>query len=321
MNRFFTFISVVLINCFLFSCTKDIEIDIPIPKKKFVVYSTIVPFSLPRPKDLNLKLHSSSYIFDTVYPEINDALVLFYENDILKDTLKYSDKSEAYIISVDIGSYPEEGYKYSIKISKTGFSEVVASTVIPTKIEIDSVFVTPIVFLDDTKSAFSEISVTFTDNGAEKNYYELAVSNITFDYDNDDSFYRLSSNDNIITSESYYPSLLSLELKKPKKLLFNDETINGQTYTLHVYYCPPQIESDHRYINYHYLSIHLRNVTEEYYEFGKTMIQNMYSKEEDFLYGMSEPINVSSNISNGYGLFSGFNHDIVSLLIDSVLIY
>ena len=304
----------------LFSCTKEIEIKIPENQHKLVVYSTIVPLTFPKPKDLGIVLQSSKHIFDTTTSIIDDAQVLYYENMILKDTLKYVDSINTYVISESMSDYPIAGNTYSIKIIKEGYDTVTASTTIPSKVNITDTVITPIAYFDETGSVFSEIAITFTDPANETNYYELAVSDIAFSYNTPSDFYELSTNDKIITSESYYPSLMRFDVNKPKYLLFTDKEINGKEHTLNVYYTPPQRESDKRYISAHYISIHLRNVTEEYYRFKTTMIQQLYSRQEDILYGMGEPLNVKSNIKNGYGLFAGFNNDIVSLHINEQVI-
>ena len=313
------FVTIIL---FLFSCTKEIEIKIPKEKHKLVVYSTIVPLTFPYPKDLGIKLQSSKHIFDTTTSIINDAQVLYYENNILKDTLKYIDSINTYVISKSMNDYPIVNNSYSIKIIKSGFDTITANTTIPSKVKITDTVITPIAYFDETGSVFSEIAITFTDPINETNFYEVAVSNIAFNYDNPYDFYELSTNDNIITSESYYPSLMRFDVDKPKYLLFTDKEINGKEHTLNIYYTPPRNlhENGSEYISNHYISIHLRNVTKEYYEFKTTMIQHLYSKQEDILYGMGEPLNVKSNIKNGYGLFAGFNNDIVSLHIDEQII-
>ncbi|MCD6112151.1 MAG: DUF4249 family protein, partial [Bacteroidales bacterium] len=234
--------------------------------------------------------------------------------------LRYVDSLNTYIISNSMSDYPIAGKKYSIQILEDGYKTLTSNTIIPSKVNITDTVITPIAYFDETGSVFSEIAVTFTDPENEINYYELAVSDIAFSYDNADNFYELSTNDNIITSESYYPSLIRFDVDKPKYLLFTDKEINGMKHTLNVYYTPPQREDDNRYISNHYISIHLRNVTEDYYKFKTSMIQHLYSKKEDILYGMGEPLNVISNIENGYGLFAGFNNDIVSLHIKEQII-
>ncbi len=115
--------------------------------------------------------------------------------------------------------------------------------------------------------------------------------------------------------------MIHFDAREPRFLLFNDKLINGKEHTLQIYYTPPQrYEDGNRYISKHYISIHLRNVTEDYYKFKTSMLQHLYNNEENILYGMGEPINAQSNINNGYGLFAGFNNDIVSFLIPEQII-
>ncbi|MCD6111939.1 MAG: DUF4249 family protein [Bacteroidales bacterium] len=87
MNKIY----IIVFTLILISCTKEIEINIPEEKHKLVAYSTIVPFTFPNPKPLGLTLQSSLHIFDTSTSIINDAMILYYENDLLKDTLRYVD--------------------------------------------------------------------------------------------------------------------------------------------------------------------------------------------------------------------------------------
>jgi len=313
------FVTIIL---FLFSCTKEIEIEIPKEKHKLVAYSTIVPLTFPYPKALGIKLQSSKHIFDTTASIIDDAQILYYENEVLKDTLKYVDSIGVYVISESMSDYPIKNNSYSIQVIKEGYEIITANTTIPSKVNITDTVITSIAYFDETGSVFSEIAITFTDPVNETNYYEIAVSDIAFTYDNSTNFYELSTNDNIITSESYYPSLMRFDVDKPKYLLFTDKEINGKEHILNVYYKPPRNlhENGSEYISDHYISIHLRNITEEYYKFKTTMIQHLYSKQEDILYGMGEPLNVKSNIKNGYGLFAGFNNDIVSFHFDEQII-
>ena len=46
----------IILVLLLFSCTKEIEINIPENQHKLVVYSTIVPLTFPKPKDLGVVL-------------------------------------------------------------------------------------------------------------------------------------------------------------------------------------------------------------------------------------------------------------------------
>lgn len=301
-------------------CSKEVEIEFPVHEPKLVVYSTISPWILPNPKPLNIFVQQTSQLSDTANYPVNDALVVYLKNNIITDTLECSDIPGMYWISKNMADYPEEGNIYSIKILKPGYEPVTASTTIPSKVAILTAKVIPVAYFDEDGLAYSEVSITFEDPANEVNYYELAISNISFKYDNQTDFYKLSTTNQIITSESYYPSLLRFDLKKPEYLLFNDKKINNSRYTLSVSYMAPQTVSEKRTISAHYITVHLRNVTEEYYRFKTTMIQHLYGNQEDFLYGMGEPLNVVSNVSNGYGLFAGFNADMVSLRIEEQVI-
>ena len=298
------------------SCTKEIEIEIPPEKPKMVLYSTMVPFTLPRPKPLSLSIKSTKHIYDSSIAFIQNADVYLYKDDQILDTLLYVDSLKTYPISI----FPTTGDVFSIIVQKEGFETVSAKCDIPSKVLITDTLIMPIAYYDETGSVFSQVSISFIDPLNEINYYEIALSDIAFSYDEPENFYELSSNNNIITSESYYPSLINFDMKKPKHLLFNDETINGKSCNLNVFYTPPQTESDHRYISNHYITIHLRSVTKDYYKYKTTMIQQLNNREEDILYGMGEPLNVISNVKNGYGLFSGFNNDMVTMHINKQII-
>jgi len=233
----------------------------------------------------------------------------------LKDTLQYIPEKESYLITKTINDFPVAGNTYSIQIQKSGYEAVSASTSIPSKIKITDAVVTPVAYFDENGLVHSEIAITFEDPVEEMNYYEVAVSDKTpYDY------FELTTNDALITSESYYPTIMQFDVRKPKFLLFCDKAISGKKYTLRLYYGPPQRDNGQLYIAFHYISIYLRNVTEDYYKYRTTKIQHLNSKKEDILYGTGEPINVISNINNGYGLFAGYNTDIVSFRLDSLIV-
>lgn len=312
---------IILLLLITISCTKEIVIDIPAQKPSLVVYSTLVPFSYSNThRQLQLSLQSSLHIFDTTPQRISDALVLYFENKVLKDTLEYSDQSQTYMVTKKIPDFPVAGNHYSILIKKDGYESISAETVIPRQVKIKDVVVTPVAYFDEDGWVHSEIAMTFEDPADEINFYEVALTDIAFSEDNPDSFYELTTNDKLVTGESYYPSLMQFDVRKPKYLLFSDAAINGKSHTLLMYYSPPQGINDQLFIKFHYISVQLRNVTEEYFKYKTTLIQHLNSKKEDILYGTGEPVNTISNIKNGYGLFAGYNADILSKRLDSLIV-
>jgi Domain of unknown function (DUF4249) len=314
MNKFYYLLCVL----FLISCSKEIEITLPEKPHKIVVNSTLVPFTLPYPKALYLDIQSSNPIFEaTKNSTLANAVVLLYSKGSFFDTIHYVDSVKCYPIKQSFN--PIAGDALEVRVVKEGFENVSAITTIPSKVMITDTAITPIAYFDEDGGVFSEIKITFADPGSEVNFYEVAVSMSGYNMDDPLSYYDLTTNDEMITSESYYPSLISFKNDKPRFLLFKDKSINGQVHTLTIFYSPNQGYSGGvHYILDHYISIHLRNVTEEYYTFKTTMIEQMYGKTEDILYGAAEPINVFSNIKNGYGIFAGFNNDISYMHINEV---
>lgn len=302
------------------SCTKEIEIDIPPAKPKLIVYSTFVPFTTPYPKSFSVKVSSSAHIFDTTKYPITDAIVQLYKNNELLDTLQYFSDCDCYTVSGMFYPQAQAGDKYSLKVEREGFETVTASTSIPSKVLITDTLITPIAYINEFNCPISEVQISFTDPIDEINYYELAITEGGINYDDYENYYEISTNATIITSQSYYPDLIRFDVHYPKFLLFSDENINGQPTTLALYYDAPHIFDSIHFIPTHYITIHLRNVTKEYYDFKTSSIQQDYAKREDFLYGMGEPVNVISNIENGFGVFAGFNNDYFTYRVNSLVV-
>jgi hypothetical protein len=262
-----------------------------------------------------VKLWESAPILDTAASvQIQDAEVLWFENGILVDTLSYKDKSNGY--TVPYFYFPEVGKEYSIMISKEGYFPLSASCIVPQKVNIDSLSIIALAGMNDEKSAYSAVTLTFHDPENEENYYDFVIS------DAGERYYRLWTSEQIITQEAYYPSDLALEQKKPKRLLFNDSTFDGKEKTIVLYYEPPQQEDfNKRWISTHFVFVELRSVTKEYYKYFTSVIQNQNSREGDLFYGLGEPLNAYTNVENGYGIFAGYNADGQSIRVDSTTVY
>lgn len=304
--------------CFLLgfvACDTKLEIEMPEPEAKLVMSAVFTPFVLPYPKSINVLLWESAPILDTAaYTQIKGAEVLWFENGSLMDTLWYDDELNGYTFPYYY--FPEVGKEYAIRVSKEGYLPLTASCIIPQKVTIDSLNIIALAGIDENESAYSSVTLTFHDPENEDNYYEIIVS------DTGERYYRLWTSEQIITEEAYYPSDLALELKKPKRLLFNDSTFNGEEKTIVLYYEPPQLLDYYkRWISNHFVIVELRSVTKDYYNYFTSVIQNHNSREGDLFYGLGEPLNAYTNIENGYGIFAGYNVDGQTIRVDSTTVY
>lgn len=298
----------LLLIFILISCTKKISIDLPKKEPKLVINSFFIPFTLPYPESFKVKVSQSSPLLDTsTMNAITDATVIISSDNQI-DTMKYNDSLKYY----DLGfTFPEAGKNYQLKVIKSGFKTVISNDVVPSKVKMTSYEINPIAGTNDCGDIYSEITINFNDPPNEENFYEVEVS--------EDTTFQIFSNDNIITSESYYPSLLSFDAENPEYLLFNDNYINGEKHQLKVFYYPRQYdESDGRYINSQVIFLHFRSVSENYYKYKTSLLQHLYRQQGDILYGTGEPVNVFSNIENGYGIFAGYQEDTETILIKTI---
>jgi len=309
------YISLVLV---LTSCSKDIEIEIPEKEKKLVLYSTIVPFTFPQPKHNGFNISETRQIFDTTKSNVKDAIIFLYIDDVITDTIYYSEEGNNYPMKLE--HYPKPGENFRIEVERVNFPQLIAETSIPSKVSITDCELIPFAFLNEEGRPVSEVSLSFTDPANEINYYEIAISPANFNYENDENFKRLTTNDRIITSESYYPDAIRFDVPNPKFLLFNDSEINGKEHTLKIYYNASFKRSETNYIPHHYITVHFRSVSREYYYFKTSLIKQSYNKREDILYGIGEPVEVYTNIINGFGVFAGFNNDFAHFKIDSIIV-
>ncbi len=298
------------------SCSKEeVEINVPKRKQELVLYSTIVPLNryYGNNKTLGIELTTTRYISDTSKIFINDALIMYFENGNLLDTLFYNDTCNCYPIKYSY-QYPREGNRYSLEVYLNG-DTITTKTYIPSIVEIKDTSLVTASYLDGN-TIYSDVSLTFEDPPGEDNFYEICISDMHKIYEDPSEAYNLTTADNVITSESYYPSLMSFNVDKPKYLLFSDKSIKGKQYTINISYQPPvSLVNDTFLIHSHFATIRLRSVTEDYYKFKTSMLMQHYSKKEDMLYGIGEPLNVFSNINGGMGLFAGFNNHVVAFYI------
>lgn len=300
----------------LFGCNfyeTEVPIDLPAPKPKLVLHSAFTPFDLPAlVKLFSVSVSQNAGVFDTTkMVPIADATVSLFIDGKFDQILKYSSGSGLYWSNF----YPNAGIEYSIKVEKEGFETVTTNGTIPPKVAIKNCELTPFAGLNSDNLAFSQLSVTFDDPADQINYYEIMV----LDYGQEKDKYRLTTNDKIITSESYYPSPVLMDADLPKRLLFNDRLINGKTHTVEMTFHANQVLIRGKlFITPNLLYIAFRSVSKDYYLYYTSLLKHTYNRRSDMLFGIAEPSPVYTNIQNGYGLFAGYAEDTRSFWVDSL---
>lgn len=312
---------IAVITLLLLSCEQEIEVDIPHTPPKIMINATLVPYELPNGKYLGVELRGSRHIFDsTSNTLITNALVLLYRDSNFMDTLKYDHVFQFYPVGYAALDGPMAGERYQISVSAPGYSDVYSQTIIPQKVYIDKVEIDRIAFKDEDGLVYSKITLTFNDPLSQNNYYEVVLSDYNNEY-NPDDYYELTTYEPYVVSEIHYPPVTNVDLRNPKYLLFNDKSFNGKKVEMTFYYMASQaIHAGVHILSGGSILVQLRNVTKEYYDFRSSFLYNTFNQVENMLYGTGEPMNVYSNVENGYGIFAGFNNSIVNIHLDRITV-
>jgi len=315
------------ISIILFSCSEPIDLVVNEKDKKIVLNSIIVSDSIIRvhlSKSLGILEPDSS----TSY--IEGAQIELYENDIFMENLVY-DTSGYYISTI----FPELNNTYKLIANYDNLQEIEAQTSIPNAVPISNLIYdigyfswveqwydsVNEVFFDTTLYQIDSIAISITINDPvnEDNYYLLNLSSVSpvyvyppplfepvlIGYQPYDIYYTLN---NLTNSE--FSNLTGF-----RGYLVSDELFNGSNFTFSAiidywggYYKKNKIG---KATSESPIYINMISVSSDFYNFITSR-----NKYDDTQYNpLAEPVNIFSNIKNGFGLFTG-----CSLVRDSVMI-
>jgi hypothetical protein len=284
----------------LFTACQQEELEVPDTGRKIVINGLITTDSL-----LSVFINKSEYITTHSYIYYNDldnAEVCFYQNNTRIDSLHHFFKEFSTTKLFHPGNYwsesvfPLPGKEYRIVVKAPGLPEVTATTTIPNLVRIERVDTSRIILepgldIPDFRMVFN---IVFTDPANETNYY---LFNLYNDLDKMlPSSIGFSSQDPIIEEElSNEQSLTNVLMNRVEGIAFSDKIINGQKYSL-------TVTTDCRYGSKRLTTyIRLFSITEECFKYFQTL--NLYFEKQGN--PLSDPVIVYSNITGGYGIFTG----------------
>ena len=283
-------ISIILLSV---SCQKELEIELPEIEKKLVVNCFFSPDSLFKVrvgKLLSINDSTSSYI-------IEDANCDIFENGVFAEKLQYT--SNGFYISETL--MPKLGSIYTLEVKHPNFPNILATDTVPFPINIlEEYFVHTTLYSPLDESYFHDINIRFQDNPLKRNYYELSLQvkqqennpyNLTFE----------KSNDLVLQSTG----LIGLY---PRAIVFSDKLFNGQSYFLSTYYMlnsSGTINNEVFYNSYD-LIVHFNAISYQFHEYTRYLIMHLINQESDIFEGIGDPIQMYSNIENGYGIFAAY---------------
>ena len=283
MRHFYSILAFLIILYSLLSCKKVIDIELPAADPKIVVNSFFTNNS-------PIKVHLSKSIgtLESLYPECTDASVIMKENNIIIDTMYF--KSGYYYSHILAGSEKN----YALEVHTPGMEPVSCEDLIPERTILKSLICTDSVLTDEDGMIINELKIEFQDPAGPSFYeVELSAEDTTRNYIWRPWFKK--NTDPIITSTG----LLDYE---PRTLIFTDKMFDGKHTTVKVYF---SYDWEHNYK----LKFFFRSISESYFRYKEKQFAYLFSLDNDIFRGMSEPINLYSNINGGYGIFAGYSSD------------
>jgi hypothetical protein len=292
----------------LLSCEKDIKVKAPSQEVKLVVNSIT---AINRP--FTATIGKTAGILDLTTPQsylVNNAIVLLYENNVVKDTLTYNSSTGIY--KVRNNTMARAGFRYQMKASATGFNSAEAETSLPANIRIESITRRFSVRTDSDSTMHDEIKIRFTDDGTISNYYLMKFRR-PFNNGRDihyEDMYCIRSLDTDIDRRTDIDPIL-FEDCIDRELMLSDKHFNGRVKELSIFIRSHELEPVLNPANgrQYKAVIELNNITADQYKYRKSYRAYRDSDGNPF----AEPVLVYTNIKNGYGLFSAYN-----LAIDTI---
>ncbi len=293
MKKLFFLLSVSLIYI---SCEKVIPFEGDVNTPKLVINSVFE-------SDSTFKVHvsSSRSVIDTSsFENIVDAVV----------TIKDGNGNVIEVLNHVVNGFykglvlPEENTTYILEVNHPNYAKITASDSLPSPIIINSVDTSTI--LDPINGNRLRISMNFDDPENNQNYYlletysvneYLIVENLdTIEYELDTTKQFM-----VLTDEVFQNGGSPWR----DQGLFNDLLFNGQNKTLEIEIPNENWSGSEDGYDWSYktltLRLYLHNITISYYYYRTSLELFQNASGNPF----AQPVQVYSNIENGFGVFAG----------------
>tara|TARA_B110000858_G_scaffold34827_1_gene38930 strand:+ start:573 stop:1478 length:906 start_codon:yes stop_codon:yes gene_type:complete len=295
---------VLIIALTYISCEKVIpfEGDVTIPK---LVINSIFE------SDSTFKVHvssSRSVIETDSFQNITDAIVNIKDgNGNIVETLNHQENG-FYVGQ----TFPQENQIYKLEVNHSNYSNIRGYDSLPSPITINSVDTSSIV--DPINGDRLQITMNFNDPESSQNYYLVETYSVN-EYleikDLDTTNYDLDTTKQymVLTDEVFQNGGSPWR----EQGLFNDLLFNGQNKSLEIeipYYNETGNEIGYQW-SYKTLSLrlYLHNISKSYYYYRTSLELYQSASGNPF----AQPVQVYSNIENGFGVFAGSQISIFDL--------
>ncbi len=275
------------------SCTKQVELDLPLYDDKPVVNCLFTP-----EEPFLIHVSKTASQFDTMLVNVTDALVEIYqENDFLAELPSNGDG-----IYSDSTLFPNAGAAYTLKVNVQGYDVVTATDSVPSSyseftykgFEEDAWF-------DEDGEAYNALTYEI-DDVITDNYFEVMYrANYSRQYSWEDTIsYRFWM--------SHFNCFDPVVEEGRRISIFTDQGFNGTNYTIQMMDGNGMWNADSLHLN-----VQVLQGSQAFYSYRTSFYKHRYAQYSDF-FEPTEPVIMYSNIENGYGIFAGYRSKFYPLI-------
>ncbi|MFN7012862.1 MAG: DUF4249 domain-containing protein, partial [Bacteroidia bacterium] len=283
------------INLFT-SCESVIDMKLPEQPPKMVVNSFFTPDSI-----IMLHLSKSQFVLkNQELKPITDGNISLFENGKFIGKFTHINKGFYYLP----GFFPKTNSQYTLNAESSGLKSVEANEIIPGK---------PIINRIDTSSSYYEgenykdFIVYIEDNANEENYYQVDLLGKRYDYIYDSLTYDIIDSVEIYERVFFTSRDLVFEDQgASSQAVISDKIFNGAIYPLRLSVSSYMFD-EYGYTGYFEITVQLKQVSKAYAQYLFTYSKNRYSDP------FSQPVQVYSNVNNGFGIFAGYSSTLSSV--------
>jgi len=294
------------------ACEKNIKVDIPQRDPRLVINAwlakdSIIELTVGKSRNV-LQAPDQTGSMQEAYL-VKNAIAKVFENNVLIDTLVYNSLTMTY--KSPLKRRVKAGATYSITVTAPGFAVAEGGTLVPSQSIINSV--SRVREARQTADGYKqdEITIRIDDPAGEENYYLVQLFGSAFSGSQGSGIYCVSTTDKDLEPIGDNADPLSTDnCYDGTSLLMKDANFNGKQKLIRLYvdsYALMDMNAPGAAIRHPYVVVN--RITADYFRFVKSYHVYYNSADNPF----AEPVNVYTNIRNGYGSFSAYTRAVDTL--------
>ena len=244
---------------------------------------------------------------------VADATVALLSGDRVIDHLTFLQRQRVYVSETPL----QAGESYALRVSAPGFETVRATDTIPGPVPTSIVshrietsdLMSDLLDLAPGELAVSDFSIRLRiqDPPGEKNHYQIRM--IAPARSGERDLYFSTRDPSIIADNRIEdPVIDGVEAFSGTAPFFKDALFDGQAHEIELSYAEGVVLASRERL----LRVQVLYVSETYYKHLRSALLHEHTQENPF----AEPVNIYSNVENGYGVFAGYSSQTFELAFE-----